>query len=83
MGPPNTVFDGRIYFLNITCGDDYPRVPPVTKFITKVNLPCVNNRGDVNFSANGTLAQWNGVTMGIKDVLLALKNEMIANKRSS
>jgi len=51
--------------------------------MTKVNLPCVNNRGDVNFSANGTLAQWNGATMGIKDVLLALKNEMIANKRSS
>jgi len=29
VGPPNTVFDGRIYFLNITCGANYPQQAPV------------------------------------------------------
>lgn len=81
VGIPNSTFDGRIFFLSMTCGEDYPGQPPVTKFKTKINLPCVGPDGTVNFSRNTTLANWNGATMGMKDVLLALKAEMNANRR--
>ena len=81
IGVPNSVFDGRIYSLSMRCGEGYPGTPPTTKFITKVNLPCVGPDGTVNFSRNATLAGWNGATMGMKEVLLALKAEMNANKR--
>jgi len=83
VGPPGTAFDGRIYFLSITCGENYPQTPPVVKFNSKVNLPCVGNQGQVNFAQNNTLSNWNGNTQGIKDVLSALKQEMIVNKRSA
>ena len=32
IGPPNTNFDNRIYFLSIKCGADYPSVPPDVNF---------------------------------------------------
>lgn len=83
VGPPNTNFDGRIYFLSITCGPNYPNQPPAVKFNSKVNLPSVGSNGQINFNQNGSLSTWNPATMGIKDVLAAMKNEMIANKRSS
>jgi len=81
IGIPNSVFDGRIYSLSMRCGDNYPAEPPAVKFVTKVSLPCVGPDGTVNFSRNTTLANWNGATMGMKDVLLALKAEMNANRR--
>ena len=81
IGVANSTFDGRIYSLSLTCGDDYPGTPPQTRFNTKVNLPCVGPDGTVNFSRNATLASWNGATMGMKDILLALKAEMNANRR--
>ena len=28
VGPANTNFDGRMYFLSITCGENYPRDKP-------------------------------------------------------
>ena len=42
IGPPNTNYDNRIYFLTIKCGYDYPGAPPEVTFNSKVNLPCVN-----------------------------------------
>ena len=53
VGPPNSKFDGRIYFLSIICGENYPAQKPTVKFNSKVNLPCVNpNNGEVNFARN-------------------------------
>ena len=48
VGPPNTNFDNRIYFVQITCGPQYPAVPMTAKFTSKINLPSVNQ-------ANGTV----------------------------
>jgi ubiquitin-conjugating enzyme E2 variant len=42
VGPPNTNFDGRIYFLTITCGPNYPAVAPTVRFNSKINIPSVN-----------------------------------------
>ena len=51
--------------------------------MSKVNLPSVGPTGEVNPSRNTALASWNGAVHGIKDVLLALKNEMVANRNTS
>ena len=47
VGPPNTNFDGRIYFLSIVCGANYPLQAPQVKFNSKVNIPSVNQSNGV------------------------------------
>ena len=42
LGPPGTVFDGRFYEIKLTAGPQYPDVPPAVRFVTKINLNCVN-----------------------------------------
>ena len=82
LGPPGTTFDGRFYELRVTAGPDYPTRPPEVRFVTKCNLPCVDQTtGQVTREFPG-LAQWNP-NMEIQSVLVALKNSMSqsANKR--
>ena len=42
VGPLNTKFQDRIYFLSIVCGPSYPNDPPSVKFNSKINIPSVN-----------------------------------------
>ena len=75
LGPPGTPFEGRLYELRVTAGDDYPNRPPTVRFISRVNLTGVDqNTGEVkgDFPA---LQQWNR-NMTIESVLVALKNSM-------
>ena len=44
LGPPGTMFDGRLYELRITCGPDYPTVPPKVRFTSRVNMSSVNQQ---------------------------------------
>lgn len=73
-----TNFENRIYFLTIFCGPEYPEKPPVLAFTNKINIPSVNQ-------ANGRvenlpqLKNWKNTTT-IENLLVALKNEMAANK---
>lgn len=39
-----SVHENRIYSVKIHCGPDYPDKPPEVTFISKVNLPCVDQR---------------------------------------
>jgi ubiquitin-conjugating enzyme E2 variant len=39
-----SVHENRIYSLKIHCGSQYPDVPPEISFVSKVNLPCVNQQ---------------------------------------
>tara|TARA_A100001035_G_C27723986_1_gene473397 strand:- start:74 stop:577 length:504 start_codon:yes stop_codon:yes gene_type:complete len=75
LGPPGTPFDGRLYELRVTAGDDYPNHPPTVRFISRINLTNVDqSNGEVtrDFPA---LQQWNR-NMTIESVLVALKNSM-------
>lgn len=43
-----TNFENRIYSLAIECPPEYPSKPPTLQFITKINIPSVNqNNGKV------------------------------------
>lgn len=44
IGPGHSVHQNRIYSLKITCGQQYPDQPPEIWFLTRINLPCVNQQ---------------------------------------
>lgn len=54
-----TVHENRIYSLKITCGNSYPDAHPDVQFISRVNLPFVNQtNGKVDPSKLPVLAHW-------------------------
>lgn len=42
-----TPYENRMYSLKIECGERYPDEPPTIKFLTKVNINCINQNGVV------------------------------------
>ena len=42
--PTKSAHENRIYSLNIHCGENYPDAPPTVQFVSKINLPCVDQR---------------------------------------
>jgi ubiquitin-conjugating enzyme E2 variant len=82
VGPNNTKFQDKIYFLSIECGEQYPQAPPYVKFNNKIALPSVNSStGVVDFGKNSDLRNWAG--QGLEYVLVSLKKEMVANKNAN
>jgi len=71
---------GRIFFLQLTCGPNYPNTPPTVQFRSKINLPCVNqNTGVVDLTKISGIKVWNP-KMRIDNVLQELLSEMVKNK---
>lgn len=83
LGPGGTIFDGRLYELRITCGPDYPAIPPKVRFISKINLSSVNSTTGVVEASLPALAEWNRNST-IESVLLGLRVAMtnMQNRRS-
>eukprot|EP00761_Pharyngomonas_kirbyi_P012707 gb/GECH01012734.1/.p1 GENE.gb/GECH01012734.1/~~gb/GECH01012734.1/.p1 ORF type:complete len:161 (+),score=34.35 gb/GECH01012734.1/:1-483(+) len=78
---PGGVHDGRIYTVQLVCGDNYPQDPPQVRFITKINMNCVNSDGTVDKSKFKTLNDWHN-SYSIAKVLMDLRKEMASGKNS-
>jgi len=50
IGPLKTPYENRIYNLRIECGPRYPDLRPQVRFLTKINLSCVSDNGEVNMA---------------------------------
>ncbi|KAF9896087.1 E2 ubiquitin-conjugating protein mms2 [Lobosporangium transversale] len=76
LGPGHTVHENRIYSLKLHCGDQYPDVPPTVSFVSRINLPCVNqSTGRVDPSKLTCLSNWRR-TFGLETILTDLRREM-------
>lgn len=74
FGPPGGNHENRIYTLNMVCGPNYPQQPPQVRFMTKLNMSCVNQRTG---AVEGFRALTNWVpTNTLETVLLELRREM-------
>ena len=73
FGAPGTAFDNRIINLHITCGDNYPREPPVVHFVTRVAMTGVGPRGEVELRR--FFPAWNPATT-MEKLLMEIRKEM-------
>ncbi|OMH83349.1 Ubiquitin-conjugating enzyme spm2 [Zancudomyces culisetae] len=76
LGVPNSVFENRIYCLKIHCDENYPDMPPSVTFLTKINLPCVDQAtGAVNKQRVPVLSSWKRSNT-LETVLVEIRREM-------
>ncbi|KIM62506.1 hypothetical protein SCLCIDRAFT_1215102 [Scleroderma citrinum Foug A] len=76
IGPGQTVHENRIYSLRIDCGETYPDDPPTVRFISRVNLPFVNqSNGVVERSKLNVLVNWTR-SESIETLLVSIRREM-------
>ncbi|QPG75617.1 E2 ubiquitin-conjugating protein mms2 [Brettanomyces nanus] len=79
LGPPNSTHENRIYSLTIECGPTYPDTPPLVKFISKINLPCVDQScGRVKPDNFPILRNWKR-SYSMEILLLELRKEMASS----
>jgi ubiquitin-protein ligase len=78
--PPQSVYENRIYSVQIYCGLDYPDRPPTIKFVTKIILPCVDDHGNVIPVVLPCLAGWKRENT-IETILIELRRFVQHPKR--
>jgi ubiquitin-protein ligase len=82
IGPPGSTHDQRFYELRLTAGPKYPTEAPQVRFLSRVNMSCVNQTtGEVTTELR-ELGQWNQ-NMTLENILVGIKNSMNspANRR--
>lgn len=53
IGPPRSPYENRMYSVKIECGDRYPDEAPLAKFISRINMNCINSStGVVSFNVH-------------------------------
>eukprot|EP01027_Heterolobosea_sp_BB2_P001926 GEZU01002883.1.p1 GENE.GEZU01002883.1~~GEZU01002883.1.p1 ORF type:complete len:152 (-),score=30.18 GEZU01002883.1:165-587(-) len=76
IGPESTVHEGRIYTLKLYCGEDYPNKPPTVRFVTRINMGCVDGSGNIDKTRFPLLGSaWNS-KYTIEKILQELRKEM-------
>lgn len=76
LGPPHSVHENRIYSLSLEAGPEYPDKPPTVRFLSKVNVPCVDAKtGVVDPSQVPCLAKWRRSNT-METVLIDIRKEM-------
>jgi len=76
IGPGHTVHENRIYSLRIVCPQTYPDSPPEIHFLSRVNLPFVNQTtGKVDPTRLPVLSTWTR-SASLETVLVDIRREM-------
>ena len=71
--------DGRFYELLLECDQDYPQKPPKVKFISKVNMPFVDQKnGAIKPNSLNVLRSWNR-DCTLESYLTAIRDELKNN----
>nr|CAI5844066.1 unnamed protein product [Callosobruchus analis] len=47
IGPPRTPYENRMYSVKVECGQRYPDEAPTAKFISRININCINSNTGV------------------------------------
>lgn len=50
MGQPGTAFEDHFYELRVFCSPDYPSEPPSVRFMSRINMSCVNQVQPISHS---------------------------------
>eukprot|EP00619_Florenciella_sp_RCC1007_P003639 CAMPEP_0205912494 /NCGR_PEP_ID=MMETSP1325-20131115/5879_1 /ASSEMBLY_ACC=CAM_ASM_000708 /TAXON_ID=236786 /ORGANISM="Florenciella sp., Strain RCC1007" /LENGTH=160 /DNA_ID=CAMNT_0053279199 /DNA_START=49 /DNA_END=531 /DNA_ORIENTATION=- len=86
IGPQGTAFDNRFFSLTVVCTDQYPRVPPVVTFQTRINHASVNQTtGELDVNDVLKPGTWEGLSPqpGIEALLTKIRDSMTNSKNRS
>lgn len=76
IGPPRTPYENRMYSLKIDCGQRYPDDAPNVRFLSRINMNCINSAtGAVDNRSVPVLSKWQR-EYTIKTVLQELRRLM-------
>ena len=70
--------DGRFYELQLECDQNYPQRPPKVKFISKINIPFVDQSGWIKPNSLNVLKNWNR-DCTLESYLMDIRNELKSN----
>ena len=78
IGPNATRFEGRFLSISFKCDEKYPNVPPLVRFISKVNLPYVDQNGYIIGSKFPIIGNWQK-SSNILKILIEINESMKKN----